>query len=196
MNAAAAFSLERHLEGVGTASRINAQGCRDVLKVFLDAHSRLRRELEWILSNGDCTQEARLEQIGRLHGVEVAERSRDWRAAVENGDDCVRHVFWQEKNEPWDLRRGQPDAEQLCMETRAFLARNGYLPVTDGPAHGDVVAYGWNLFAPEKGKEVFEHFGVIDGDRVKSKVCYVYRHPLSMLPQMYGNEAVFLRKAA
>lgn len=134
------------------------------------------------------------DQVGILSGIRTVEK-RDYQTdnrQRESDYRCTRYVFG---NEPWWVSEKSLGLD-FWDDTISFLQQKGYQVVTDEPQSGDVIMYRYEK-RNQKIDPTVLHVGIYQGgDKVVSKFNggHIFEHDISMVPNMFGEEALFMRK--
>ena len=128
-----------------------------------------------------------LEQLKEISGIELVELRNESTPGF-----CDHYVFAERKNEPWAKAFSEfITTSNFPLE---FLSDKGYLEFPS-PEEGDVAAY---FTRAELGtvKRLFTHWGIYEHGKVTSRFgsSSIFRHSIEVVPQIYGDEATFLRK--
>jgi len=128
------------------------------------------------------------DKVGELEGIEVAE-ARDYQK--DNQFKCAWFVF---KDEDWWTSEDDLGLE-FWDNTEKFLENKGYKKV-EQPQFGDVVVY--RLKGDLESPSTVKHLGVFKQQgKVVSKFNqgHVFEHDIDMVPNMFGESVVAMRKS-
>lgn len=106
---------------------------------------------------------------------------------------CVQYIFWTIFREYWafPVEMMAKSIEYLWVDSIHFLEKRCYV-VELNPKPGDIIAYRRS----DRPKQLL-HFGVLLNDgRIRSKFGShnIYTHDRELVPVVYGNENIYLRK--
>lgn len=129
--------------------------------------------------------------MGRRAGLHMISRGDPKRLDYR----CFQFGFATVKQEPW---ANEDLPLPVFAQPLEYLWRRGYEPLKESelPFDGDLVAYG--TFLQDNKEFRAEHIGVVDGYGIVSKFNYghVFYHPIEKVPGIYGDLALYFRKAS
>lgn len=176
--------------------------------------SALRQTLDHLIFEDRLTRGIKVfDDVAKIPGIQI-EMVRDPGWDSEENYNCAEYVFRTIMREDWAIPKA-PD--EFWLHTHKFLRDKGYRLVKT-PEPGDVVGYTVDslfstlttgdptpaelTYIEEKQalmeSPYFVHFGILRGDHVVSKFAngYIFRHPINLIPNAYGDRAHFFRKSS
>jgi hypothetical protein len=144
-----------------------------------------RKELSEVLQESTVNNTNRLDELLDRLKIKVISKSFT--------NDTKRCIWFTFKNEKWYQEGDTIDIHWTLFWLPGinFLKSKGYQKVKE-PIENNVAVY---LFKDQKR---IGHYGICKKDnKVISKfgTTYVVEHPLELIPDIYGDEVIFLKKA-